>query len=157
MKYLNMIRSSLLVLLLLFFSTCNKAEKTLEETTGKSEVVNPEAEAKQFIEIDVEELKSAKEGDIIGVMLNGGPSYSLVIIRVEETMPGILSFSANVGDKNTGQATFILREGKLAGRVSMYSDGASFKLAFDEESGRHFISPINPNDRDVLPGGVPLD
>ena len=71
-------------------------------------------------------------------------------------MPGIISISGVLDNKETGQAIFILRDGKLAGSVNMFTDDESYKLAYDQESERHYISLVLPANKDKLPGSEPL-
>ncbi|MFV1884815.1 MAG: hypothetical protein ACMZ7B_10025 [Balneola sp.] len=72
-------------------------------------------------------------------------------------MPGISNISAFVNNSETGQAVLILRDGKLAGSVTMFSDGANYELSFDEESERHYIQKVDKSKKDILPGGEPLE
>lgn len=146
-----------LAILAVLMLACSKAE-----TAKKQEVANHAEEKvveppKIYLEIDIEQLSEAKKGSVIPCILEDGTKYELKIARMEETMPGIISISGDIDNKETGQALFILRDGKLAGIVNMFKDEVSYKLAFDEDSERHYLSLINPENRDVLPGSEPVN
>ncbi|MBO6522856.1 MAG: hypothetical protein JJ971_03450 [Balneolaceae bacterium] len=148
---------SRLVIAILITSSlaCAKADKAPNESTSYGQEESTPTQSKILLELDVEALTLSEPGDELSITLADGSVYTLQIRQMEETMPGIVAISAYVNDQETGQATLILREGKLVGSVNMYSDGTSYELGFDEDSGSHYIIPINPDDRDVLPGGEP--
>lgn len=150
-------KHSRLVIAILITGTlaCAKADKASNESASYSQEESTQTQPRISLELDVEELTSSGPGDELSVTLADGSVYSLQIRQMEETMPGIVAISAYVNDQETGQATLILRDGKLAGSVNMYSDGMSYELGFDEDSGSHYIIPVNPEERDVLPGGTP--
>ncbi|GAB5410380.1 MAG: hypothetical protein BalsKO_27450 [Balneolaceae bacterium] len=151
MKY-----SRLVVTLLLIGSfACAKVEKGHEEVQAAEQERVVEAQAKVYLKLDVEKLSSLKSGDELVFTLESGSMHTLKIQGMEETMPGIMAISSYIDDLETGQATLILRDGKLAGSVNMYSEGVSYKVGFDEGSGSHYLVPINPDERDVLQGGEP--
>jgi len=151
LHYLNYI---LVVLILILACTKKdvKENKNPTEVQEKSVAVSP----KIYVSIDIEQLSTSKKGDEVLVSLDDGTEYTLQISRIEETMPGIISVTGNLGTNETGQAVFILRDGKLAGMVNMYADGSSYKLAYDDDSKRHYISLINPDDKDNSPDAAPL-
>lgn len=148
-KWIN-IQLALVVFVLVL--ACTKSDKKAQENTG--EVISiPEVASKIYLDIDSEELTGAAKGGEISVSLQDGSNYTLIINRIEETMPGIVSISADVENKETGQAVLILRDGKLTGSVNMYGLGMNYKLSYDEENARHYIIQIDPENRDVLQGG----
>ncbi len=151
MKYSRLV----IALLVLGSLACAKAEKAPNETASNGQEESSQTQSKILLELDIEALTSSDPGDELSVKLADGSVYTLQIRQMEETMPGIVAISAYVNDQETGQATLILRGGKLAGSVNMYSDGINYELGFDEDSGSHYITPINPEERDVLPGGTP--
>jgi|GEM_PF-6303607 len=144
------------IVVLVFVLACSKSETPEKESSTPAPIVQDESVAKIYVDIESDQLTSPKNGDAISVRVEEGSMYTLYITRIEETMPGIISISANVENKEVGQAMLILRDGKLAGSVNMYSDGTSYNIAYDNEVQRHFITLVNPEKRDVLPGGEPL-
>lgn len=144
------------IVVLVFVLACSKSETPEKENSTPAPIVQDESVAKIFVDIESDQLTSPKNGDAISVRVEDGSMYTLYITRIEETIPGIISISANVENKEVGQAMLILRDGKLAGSVNMYSDGTSYNIAYDNEVQRHFITLVNPENRDVLPGGEPL-
>lgn len=150
MKYSRLV----IVLLVIGIFACTKAEKSSDES--KLSVPEKKVQTPQqiFLELDMEELSTSEVGDELPITLRDGSVYLLKIRQMEETMPGIITVSGYINDQETGQATLILRDGKLAGSVNMYSDGINYELGFDEEYNSHYLVPINPDERDVLPGGT---
>lgn len=134
---------------------CSSETKTKTEAAPESKV-EEQSSSKTMINLDISELAKANQGDAIEVTLQDGSSYSMIIQRKEETMPGIVSISAIINNKETGLATLILRDNKLAGNVAMYEVGLSYSVSYDEESQQHYIIEVDPNEKDVLPGGDPL-
>ena len=151
MKYSRLV----IALLVVGSFACAKAEKTPGESESSTQQETVQATSQILVELDMEKLSASESGDELSFSLSDGSVYTLKIQQMEETMPGIFAISAFVDDRETGQATLILRNGKLAGSVNMYSDGMRYELGFDEDSDSHYLLPINPDERDVLPGGTP--
>ncbi len=151
MKYSRLV----IALLVVSSFACAKAEKTPGESESTTQQETVQVPSQIFVELDMEKLSASKSGDKLSLSLSDGSTYTLQIQRIEETMPGIVAISAYINDQETGQATLILRDGKLAGSVNMYSDGISYEVGFNEDSDSHYLVPIDPDDRDVLPGGTP--
>ena len=124
-----------------------------KQDEGATRKIEPQ---KLFIEIDPNEIVSAKLGEEAIVKLPDGTEYSLVIKRSEEMVQGIISIIADVDDKETGMAIFIVREGKISGKVDMYTADESYTIGHDSTSNRHYIVPIIPGQQDVLEGEEPL-
>ncbi len=153
MKHLNYF----LIIIILIGLACTKAEKKSEEKTQEEQPELTEEPTKTYLEIDVIELESIEAGDEIRLELIESEMYTLIIQRAEETMQGIVSISAIVNNEETGQANLIFREGKLSGQMTMHTKGIMYNLGFDENEQLHFISPIDPEERDILPGGEPRE
>lgn len=151
----NLLALSILILAVGVF--CTKAEKPSQQEKIVQDSGVAVAPERVFIELDIAELASSKTGDEISISLADGSSYSLLIQRKEEVMPGITNISAFVNDRETGQAVLVFRDDKLAGSVNMYSEGKSYKLGYDEESEQHFLVLVDPTKKDALPGGEPLE
>ena len=147
----------LAILLLTAGLACTKAEKPPQQEQTAEDSEKTTVYSKIFIELDMDVVTSSKAGDEIPVSLMDGSTYSLLIQRKEEVMPGISNISAFVNNSETGQAVLILRDGKLAGSVTMFSDGVNYELGFDEESERHYIQQVDKSKKDILPGGEPLE
>lgn len=145
----------LITAVLTLSAACTKSEATDEKKSTEAPQI-AEVTSKIFVSIDMEEFTEAKKGDEISVSIQDGSVYTLRINRMEETMPGIVSISADIENKETGQAILILRDGKLTGSINMYGDGVSYKLDYDTEAKQHFITLIDPATKDVLKGGEPL-
>ena len=144
------------IVAVVFVIACTKQEVPEKANSTPVPDVQEEMTAKIFVDIDTNQLVSPKNGNVISVKVEDGSMYTLYITRIEETMPGIISFSADVENKEVGQAMLILRDGKLTGSVNIYSDGTSYNLAYDSEEQRHFFTTVNPDNRDVLPGSLPI-
>lgn len=144
--------------LLLVTSGCSQKEQPEAQGNIPEFYDNDEADkASVFVEVDTEALASASRGDSLMVELSDGTSYLLRINRIEETMPGIVSISAYVNDMETGQATLVLQNGRLNGMVQMFDVGMTYKLGFEEYTNKHFIAPVEPEEKDVLQGSEPLE
>ena len=150
----NVIYSIVFLTILMLACTKSEAPKMQDAAdVSEEKLVEP---PKIYLEIDIEQLNKAKNGYEIPITLEDNTGYTLKIARIEETMPGIISISGVLDNKETGQAIFILRDGKLAGSVNMFTDDESYKLAYDQESERHYISLVLPANKDKLPGSEPL-
>lgn len=125
------------------------------------EAIKPSPEVKKvaekiFIKIDASEFTDAKKGDIIHTSLQDGMAYDLHISRISESVPGIVNILANVGSQDIGQAALILRDGKLAGSIDMYSLKMRYTLAYDSTMAQHYIQEAFLDDEKVLPGSKPV-
>lgn len=113
--------------------------------------------ASLFVEVDIQALSKSNQGDSFLITLSDGTEYTLQINRIEETMPGVISIAANVNDGETGQSNLILQNEKLNGRIQMFKEGMTYQLGFEDHTNKHFIAPLDPEEKDVLQGSEPLE
>lgn len=140
------------------FISCNREKKDTEDQT---QVENNEAQIsqeKEFIEVDVSAFFSLGQGDTLEITnIRRNRTYTLIIRRVQETMPGLLSIAANIDDRDTGLATLVLQDNKLSGSLELYKEKLRYQVAYDSASSKHYLTEINPEDLDILEGGAPLE
>ncbi len=146
------LKSIIVLFLILTVSiSCTKSEKKNGEDALEK------TESRLFIEVDSLQFLNPKKGDLIYFEIDGGLSYQLQITLVETSMPGILGISANIGNGEEGHASFILRNGKMAGSLVLYKKGKNYDLNYDESAEKHYIKMVNQKEKNILPGGEPLE
>lgn len=148
MEFLKGIKPVLIIAVVIFQIGC--AEKKAPET----ETV-PAAE--QYISLDISAFSDLSQGDTLSVRVDDSEvSYQLIVRRIQENIPGVVSISANVGDVETGSANLIFREGRLSGFMDIYEDGKRWQVEYNAEKDAYYLKEIKPEDRDELEGGEPL-
>ncbi len=153
-RYLTFCVCSLLVI----STGCSQKEQPEAQATIQEFYESKEADkVSVFVEVDTDALSKLSQGDSLPIELSDGSSYTLQINRIGETMPGIISISAYVNDRDTGQATLILQDGMLNGRVQMFNEKMTYTLGFEEYTNKHFIAPVDPEEKDVIQGSEPLE
>jgi hypothetical protein len=131
---------------------------------GNSKERSPEQEAepvekivKVSISPDLTPMDDLSSGDTLSIKQNeSDSSYQLVIRRVQETIPGIMSISANVEDQDTGLATLIYRDGQLSGFMDMYKSNTRWQIEYDSLNSGYYLTKIDPDSIDELEGGEAL-
>ncbi|MEQ9308023.1 MAG: hypothetical protein RLN90_01110 [Balneolaceae bacterium] len=154
MKYKKEILTQLLTVALLLFFACSKADKADNKASTSAE--NVLSESKKIIEVDRLQLVEINEGDTIDINLNGEIWNQLKVTLVESSMPRIIGVSADIVDGETGHASFILRDGKMSGTITLYTQGETYNLRYDEAVAKHYIELVNREQKNVLLGGEPL-
>jgi hypothetical protein len=142
-----------LILLLALLTSCGREQQKPEASVVEQEEPSSN-EQRLYFDIEMEKMNGIAAGDKLSVSLDNGEEYPLIIESVRETIPGMTSIIANVGDRDTGQAALVYRDSTLVGTVDLYSEGTSFQVYFDSETGRHYLTPRS--DADELEGGEPL-
>lgn len=117
------------------------------------------SQEQEYIEVNIDTLRSLKQGDQISMEnTRRSETYNLVIRRVQETMPGLISISANIEDRDNGLATLILRDNdRLSGMLQFYKENQRFQIAYDSAAVQHYLTEVNPEEIDELEGGKPLE
>ncbi|MEX0846012.1 MAG: hypothetical protein WD022_12065 [Balneolaceae bacterium] len=149
--------------LFVFSNSCGnenqKAQKTSTNDMENSEVYDEAADSSSmyYIEIDLSKLEELSQGDKINLsLIDQDKSYTLVVRRAQETMPGILSISANIEDRETGLASLNFREGRLTGMLDFYKENTRYRVSYDPKKNMHFILEVLPSERDEKEGGDPM-
>lgn len=143
----------------MLISACGSADKNTDAKSGESHLTNESAKTDTtFVEIDAKDLENLNKGDEMKIYADGDSaiSFTLNIRRVDEAIKGIRSISAYVDDSETSQAALILREGKLTGRIDLFSRDKRYRLAYDTTSGRHFLQEVHKDSLDILEDSEPL-
>jgi hypothetical protein len=144
----------------LMLTSCGKQEKKSPQTSEEPQEIQAEdslSAKKEFVEVDMSTVSSIKKGESFEIKVqNEDQAFQLQVRRVQESIPGITSISANIGDRDTGLATLLLRNGKLSGILDLYKEGKSYKVGYDSTASAHYIQEILPEDRDELEGSAPL-
>ena len=83
-------------------------------------------------------------------------ALTLDVRRVQETIPGITTISANIGNKETGLATLLLRDNRLTGMVELYKENKKYRVQYDTAQNASYLQKILPEEMDVLEGAKPL-
>jgi hypothetical protein len=124
---------------------------------SSKEVESEQAVQKFNVSLDLSGISELSEGDTLSIMKNETDErYHLVIRRVQETFPGIMSISANVEDKDTGLATLIYRDGHLSGFMDMYKSNIRWEVNYDSVKNSYYLTEIDPEDIDEMEGGEAL-
>jgi hypothetical protein len=112
---------------------------------------------KYYFEMDLEFLSSLKRGDTFEITTtNREMALTLDVRRVQETIPGITTISANIGNKETGLATLLLRDNRLTGMVELYKENKKYRVQYDTAQNASYLQKILPEEMDVLEGAKPL-
>lgn len=154
MKYKKERLTQILTIALLLFFACSKADKVDNKSSNSNEAEM--SESKKVIDVDSLQLVDISEGDTIDINLNGEIWNQLKVTLVESNMPRIIGVSADIVDGETGHASFILREGKMSGTITLYTQGETYNLRYDEAVAKHYIELVNRDQKNVLLGGEPL-
>jgi hypothetical protein len=148
----------LLTTTFLIFSACGGSDTDSQPEAEMPQNLSEGTEMpddRLYFEMNMDEMASASAGDTLTVRLVAGDRYDLVVIRAEETMPGLLAISANVdGSMEVGQANLIYRNNELRGSVDMYRMGMKYQVYYDADTQQHYLLPRT--DDDVLEGSEPL-
>lgn len=148
MKFLKGNGPVLIIIIAISLMGCG--EKKTPET-------EPVSESEQYISLDTSNFSDLSRGDTLSIKVDDSEvKYQLVVRRVEEAIPGIMSISANVGDVETGAANLIFREGRLSGFMDIYEPNERWQIEYNDEKDAYYLKEIKPEDRDELEGGVPL-
>lgn len=154
MRNKTTILSTILSLLLISCGNTDRSEPGTNEE--RSEIVRADSadtEDRIYLNLELSELEGVAAGDELEMSLDNGDSYTLIIQRAEETIPGMINIGALIEDMETGQATLIYRDGTLRGSVDMYAQGMSYQMNYDSAKGQHYIIQ---RIQDELEGGEPL-
>lgn len=142
----------------------DKADKLKEKESGRSQAAgqSPQiSKEKEYVDLgkSISTLNELRQGDVFEITnTRRNETHKLVIRRVQETLPGLLSISANIETKDTGLATLILRDKeRLLGTLHFYKENTRFRIAFDSAASRHYLTELSPEELDELEGGSPLD
>lgn len=92
------------------------------------------------------EIKNVKEDTV----------YMLNINRIQESLPGITSISADIGGIDNAQASLIMRDGKLFGILNFYKKMTLYEVGYDTTIGMQYMKKMGPGDIDKIEGSKPL-
>ncbi len=112
---------------------------------------------KELIEVDMNVVNSIKKGGSFVIRKEeGGEEFNLQVRRVQQTIPGITSISANIEDQGTGLASLLLRDGQLTGIMDLYKQKVRYRVGYDSVAGAHYVQEMLKEEMDVLQGSEPL-
>jgi hypothetical protein len=112
---------------------------------------------KETIDVDMSKVNSLKKGDSFIIQkADGSESFNLKVRRVQETIPGITSISANIEDQGTGLASLLLRDGKLTGLMDLYKARTRYRVGYDSVAGAHYVQEVLREEMDIKEGSAPL-
>lgn len=147
--------------------SCSESEK--KESQETEQVVQPEnpqigpdleslsdsAETIR-IELDVEALRQASQGDeIIIKQTDGDESYTLIVRRAQEVMGDLFSIAADINQRDNGLASLVIdQEGIVRGTMEFYSDNSSYAVVYSEELEGYYLQEL---DEVILDGSAPLE
>lgn len=134
-------------------SGCGNSEEESSNVAPKPE----KSVQKVPVSLNLSKIAQLSEGDTLTIMSNDTDErFDLVIRRTQETIPGIMSISANVNNQQTGLATLIYREGQLSGFMDMYESKIRWQVNFDSTDNGYYLTEIDPEDIDEMEGGEAL-
>lgn len=147
--------------------SCSESEK--KESQETEQVVQPEnpqigpdleslsdsAETIR-IELDVEALRQASQGDVIIIkQTDGDESYTLIVRRAQEVMGDLFSIAADINQRDNGLASLVIdQEGIVRGTMEFYSDNSSYAVVYSEELEGYYLQEL---DEVILDGSAPLE
>lgn len=112
-------------------------------------------EVKEYIQIDVSAVGSAEQGNQIEVVNNYRDEiYTLMIRKVQEAIPGVISISANIEDRETGLAILTITDEQISGSLEFYNRNLRYQIRYDSTQGSYYLVEIK---EDALEGSEPLD
>lgn len=108
------------------------------------------------IELDVEALRQASQGDqIIIEQTDGDESYTLIVRRAQEVMGGLFSIAADINQRENGLASLVIdEEGVVRGTMEFYSDNTSYAVVYSEELDGYYLQEL---DEVILDESAPLE
>ncbi len=151
-----------LILVLSLFSCSKKEQKkegSVEKEVPPTQSIQEDSLSaeKLYFEADMKALGLLKKGDTFEIKTKDGEkAMTLGVRRVQETIPGITSISANIENKETGLATLLLRDGRLSGMLELYQENTKYRVKYDTVQNAPYLQEMVPDELDVLEGGEPL-
>ena len=140
--------------------SCGKTPEQKGAKVSENQPVQSEgsvATDKYFFEADSAALSALKQGDTYVISVpEQEKAFDLKVQRVQETIPGITSISANIVDRETGLATLMWRDGRLSGTLDLYKENLKYTVQFDTSRKAHFIRELKAEETKELEGGEPL-
>ncbi|WP_428235680.1 hypothetical protein [Gracilimonas sp.] len=143
--------------------SCGKTEQKNgqdAEPNGQAQVLNEDTTQteKLYVEMDVEAIPSLKKGDTFQIKMadSEGEEMNLQIRRIQETIPGITSVSALVENSEKGQATLTVKGQKVTGIIDLFDQKKKYTFGYDSTMNSYYLSLMNPEDMDILPGSAPV-
>lgn len=112
---------------------------------------------KEPIEVDMSVVNSIKKGGSFVIRkADGEEVFNLQVRRVQQTIPGITSISANIEDQGPGLASLLLRDGQLTGIMDLYKQKVRYRVGYDSVAGAHYVQEMLKEEMDVIQGSAPL-
>lgn len=154
MKLFKKINPAILVCTLLIVQYgCGSEDKKKPEVSSSESHALP----KIYVSTDLPEMSELSEGDTLKITVDETDEmYQLIVRKVQENIPGIQSISADIGNRESGLATLIFRDGRLSGFMDIYKSNKRWQIEYDDEKNAYYLNVIMPEDRDELEGGEPL-
>lgn len=144
-------------IMVIAISACGGSEKKEKAEISNPKSVDPVEKARMYFKANMSKMSDLSKNDTLTFNLsNSDEKFQLMIRKIEETMPGILSISADVENKGTGLAFLLYRDGGISGFIDMYGSNQRFQIMYDQEPDAYYLNEIKPEDRDELEGGIPL-
>ena len=150
-----------IILIGLVLLACGKTEQNETPAKPDSQSVQPEDTTdneRLYVNLDVAAASALKQGDTLRIGMEGQDKvFNLQIRKLQESIPGITSISANIESRDTGLATLILRDGKLSGMLDLYSQNLKYRVQYDSTRQSHYLEELLPEDLDQMEGSAPLE
>jgi ribosomal protein L28 len=148
---------SLTVGIMCSLSACGASDKKESKAAQKKEAQKEAASQIEKLDVSAEALKTVKKGGELEIKnLKEDTVYTLNIHRVQESVPGIMSISADIGGEDNAQASLIVRDGKLFGILNFYTKGALYEVGYDTTLNSQYMKKMGPENLDEKEGSKPL-
>lgn len=133
---------------------CGGSEKQPQDESAAPD----ENVQKVQVVMDLSAMNDLSEGDTLSITKTGPEEkkYNLVVRRVQETIPGIMSISALVADRDTGMASLIYRDGQLSGFMDMYESAVRWQINYDSTKKAYYLTEMAMDDIEEMEGGEAL-
>lgn len=143
------------IILIMLVISCGEEKQENSKDTSQTEE-KADVQVQEFIDVDISAMSSLEQGDRVEITNEHRDElYNLQVRKVQETMPGVLSISANIEDRETGLAIMTIADEQLSGSFEFYKENLRYQIRYDSVQSRHYLLEIK-EDND-MEGSAPLE
>ncbi|MEX0608739.1 MAG: hypothetical protein WD016_10320 [Balneolaceae bacterium] len=152
--------SLLLTIVIAFcFSACGGSEKkpSIVPIQNEELIEKHLGDSLSYLDVEASQLSELEQGDEFELKTETGEAYPLIIRRVDEPMPGFKTVTANIEDRETGLATFVIEDNRITGSLNLYKENRQFNILLHDLTGKYYLKEVDETEQDVLEGSEPLN
>ncbi|SMO63871.1 hypothetical protein [Gracilimonas mengyeensis] len=167
MKFPNFLHTSLSLFLICIVAIgCGPSDnKTSEKPNADSAPIEAPSQPtltqqKEYIKtnVPISSLNELSQGDSMNITNTiRNETYTLKIRSVRNTLPTVVSITANIEDRETGLATLSIKDNQLFGMLEFYKENLRYQVAYDSAAGQAYLVERPFENEDELEGGTPLE